>query len=248
MGRLYGSGEVLKKKTGKYLLFSPKNLFEAVRDQGATPYFNRNNQLVMDRNPQTLKAWNYMVKAKQLGIAGRFTWLNAEMTAGMNKGDFAVVLSAAWARGVIETNSPDTKGLWQAAPMPEGSANMGRSFLTLPKQGKHPQEAYEAIRWLLSPEQHLKVFKNEGNFPSTPSVYQDPTIYDASYPFWQGQKLGRLYGEAAKQVKSSYKGARYRVVDVVVGKEIDLVINTNKVPDKAWKDILRQVQMVLERG
>ncbi|WP_240511907.1 ABC transporter substrate-binding protein [Paludifilum halophilum] len=242
------AGIQLKRETGKYMISSPWHFFMAVRDQGDHPYFNRKNQLVLGTDPQTKKAWNLMIEVKEKEIAGTYGDGTPEEGAALNKGDVSTVLSAAWKKGHIESNAPDAKGKWRAALMPEGTANMAGSFLTLPKQGKHPEEAYQAIQWLLAPEQQLDIFEDEGNFPSTPSVYDDPAIHDTSYEYWGGQKMGRLFAKAAKRAKANYMGPEYRAVDSLVEEQIDLIIHSDKDPKQAWKDLLERVQNQLKRG
>ena len=88
----------------------------------------------------------------------------------------------------IETNAKDASGKWDVSAIPGGSGNMGGSHLTVPKQGKHPKEAADLLKWLTAPEQQAKVFKATGNFPSLPKLYDDPSIKNFSKPFFNDAK------------------------------------------------------------
>ena len=74
--------------------------------------------------------------------------------------------------GYIQGQAPKTRGKWDIAAVPGGGGNWGGSFLTVPKQCKHAQEAYDLIKFLTSPASEAYVFKQTGNLPSQPALYK----------------------------------------------------------------------------
>lgn len=243
------AGKVLKEKTGADILSNPYELYGAIRDQGDQLYFDNEDNLIIDSNPQIKRALEYYKKAREMGIAGAYDQKNAlqEYSAALNSGKIATYISAAWGRGHVETRAPDTKGKWRAAKVPEGTGNMGGSFLLIPKQSKHAKEAYEAISWLLAPEQQLEVFKLSGNFPSTPSVYGDKAFTEQGYEFWGNQKLGVLFSEVAKDVKVQRKGPDYQTVETIISDGMQAVaVDKNKDPEKEFWDLVEKAKAKLK--
>ena len=243
------AGKVLKEKTGADILSNPYELYGAIRDQGDQLYFDNEDNLIIDSNPQIKRALEYYKKAREMGIAGAYDQKNAlqEYSAALNSGKIATYISAAWGRGHVETRAPDTKGKWRAAKVPEGTGNMGGSFLLIPKQSKHAKEAYEAISWLLAPEQQLEVFKLSGNFPSTPSVYGDKAFTEQGYEFWGNQKLGVLFSEVAKDVKVQRKGPDYQTVETIISDGMQAVaVDKNKDPEKEFGDLVENAKAKLK--
>lgn len=243
------AGKVLKEKTGADILSNPYELYGAIRDQGDQLYFDNEDNLIIESNPQIKRALEYYKKAREMGIAGAYDQKNAlqEYSAALNSGKIATYISAAWGRGHVETRAPDTKGKWRAAKVPEGTGNMGGSFLLIPKQSKNAKEAYEAISWLLAPEQQLEVFKLSGNFPSTPSVYGDKAFTEQGYEFWGNQKLGVLFSEVAKDVKVQRKGPDYQTVETMISDGMQAVaVDKNKDPEKEFWDLVEKAKAKLK--
>lgn len=243
------AGKTLKEKTGASILSNPYELYGAIRDQGNELYFDKDENLTMDSNPQIKKALDYYKKAREMGIAGAYDQKNAlqEYSAALNSGKIATYISAAWGKGHVETRAPDTKGKWRAAKIPEGTGNMGGSFLLIPKETKNAKEAYTAISWMLSPQQQLEVFKISGNFPSTPSVYGDKAFTEAGYEFWGNQKLGILFSEVAKDVKVQRKGPFYQTVEDIISDGMQAVtVDKTKDPDKEFAALIEKAKTKLK--
>ncbi|ALS29829.1 bacterial extracellular solute-binding protein [Paenibacillus sp. 32O-W] len=243
------AGKVLKEKTGADILSNPYELYGAIRDQGDQLYFDEEDRLIIEENPQIKKALSYYIKAREMGIAGAYDQKNAlpEYSAALNSGKIATYISAAWGRGHVETRAPDTKGKWRAAKIPEGTGNMGGSFLLIPKETKHAKEAYKAISWLLAPEQQLEVAKLTGNFPSTPSVYGDELFTNQGFEFWGGQKLGVLFAEVAKDVKVQRKGPNYQTVEDIISDGMQAVtVDKSKDPETEFWALVEKAKTKLQ--
>jgi cellobiose transport system substrate-binding protein len=243
------AGKTLKEKTGVDILSNPYELYGAIRDQGDELYFDNDDNLIIDKNPQIRKALDYYKKARELGIAGAYDQKNAlqEYSAALNSGKIATYISAAWGRGHVETRAPDTAGKWRAAKIPEGTGNMGGSFLLIPKESKNAEQAYTAIKWLVAPEQQLEIAKLTGNFPSTPSVYGDKTFTETGFEFWGNQKLGVLFSEVAKDVKVQRKGANYQTVEDIITDGMQAVtVSKSKDPETEFWALIEKAKARLK--
>src|SRR5690606_12488567 len=104
----------------------------------------------------------------------------------------------AWMTAYIEAQAPDASGKWDIAAVPGGAGNMGGSHLVLPKQGEHPEVAADLVKFLLSAENQIAVFKDKGNFPSLPKLYEDPAVLQFSKPFFNDAPMGQMFAEAAE--------------------------------------------------
>ncbi|PDO10661.1 MAG: hypothetical protein BLM47_06095 [Candidatus Reconcilbacillus cellulovorans] len=240
-------GKTIKAKTGKPMIDAANSAYDVIKGQLTEHYFDKNGNLIVETNPGIRRAYDLAVKMAQEGLTAKIAQWSPEWSAGMNKGDFAVQLAPAWMMSFMQTNAPDSKGKWDVALMPEGSGNWGGSFLTIPKESKHPKEAFELISWLLAPEQQLALFKKNGNFPSTPSVYDDPAIKDFKNPFFNNAPVGQIYSEAAKKVVPVYYGPDYITVDTPIKNAITAVERNNRNPDEEWKKAIEEIKRALKK-
>ncbi|CAM4460043.1 ABC transporter substrate-binding protein [Paenibacillus tarimensis] len=240
-------GKTVKEATGKPMVDSILSVFDVVKGQKNEHYFDSKGELIAGTNPEMKKAYDFAVRVAQEGLSANIAQWTPEWGAGMNNGDFAVMLSPAWMMGFMKGNAPDSAGKWNVIQMPEGSGNWGGSFLTLPKQGKNAEEAYKLISWLLSPEMQLENFKTNGNFPSTPSIYDSEEIQTFSDPFFSDAPVGKIYAEAAQKVVPVYYGPSYVIANTPITNALGEVQNNNADPEAMWKDAITQIERELRR-
>lgn len=147
----------------------------------------------------------------------------------------------------IKNDAPDTSGLWDIALMPEGSGNWGGSFLTVPKQSDHPEEAYEFITWLMSPENQLDIFKENGNFPSTPGIYDDPAVQELDDEFFIRKDIGAIYAEAATLVQDVYRAPMTAPINTIMQDALGSIADGVSTPEAAWDKALEEVDRQVSR-
>jgi cellobiose transport system substrate-binding protein len=240
-------GKTIKAKTGKPMLDAANSVYNVVLGQASEQYLNENGELIADKNPAVKRAYDIATKMAQDGLTAKIAQWSPEWGAGMNNGDFAVQMAPAWMMGFMKGNAPDSAGKWDAAAMPEGSGNWGGSFLAVPKESKHPEEAYKLIAHILSPEKQLELFKSNGNFPSTPAIYDDEAIQSFTDDFFSGAPVGKIFAEAAKKVTPVYYGPKYTIVNVPIGNAISEVERNNANPEDAWKAAIEQINRDLRQ-
>lgn len=139
-------------------------------------------------------------------------WVNA-----FQKDGFATMLCPAWMLGVIEGNAKGVTG-WDVAPVfPGGGGNWGGSYLTVPAQGAHTEEAKELAAWLTAPEQQIKAFKAKGTFPSQVQALDSTELKDTTNEFFNNAPVGQIFSEMAKKVTiQPYKGPNFFAITQVV--------------------------------
>jgi cellobiose transport system substrate-binding protein len=240
------AGEKYVAATGKPFVdnASTSVFFQAV-NQGTERYYDENRERSYDKNPQVKAAFDLALKVHASGITSKITSWSPGWTAGMSKGDFAVIAAPSWMLNAIRTNAPKTSGKWDVAAIPVGSGNWGGSYLAIPKRAKNAEAAWNYIKEMQSPEGQLDNFLSKGNLPTTPSVYTDPRLLEKTDPFFSGAPYGKIYTESVVNIKPFYIGPD----DATIGSElINAVISVEQgklAPDKAWNTALTNVKNAL---
>lgn len=242
-------GKQFTDKTGIAFVDLTDLLFNALRDQSKDEiYFSKaDNSFIGDQNPQIKKAYDMTVKAIQEGWMGKTALWSPEWGAATNEGKFAVMLAPAWMKGSITGNAPDTAGKWKVTQVPEGSGNWGGSFITLPKEGKHPKEAYQFISWLVSKENQLKSFKTNGLMPSIPALYTDEAFNEPD-EFFSGQAIAAEYAKAAQNVRPVYYGPLHDTTDSYYKNALRNILERKADPQAEWDSVIKQAKDLAKRS
>jgi len=227
---------------GDYFFESSGNMFRAMVEQADEGVYDREDNLVVESNPAIGDAWDLTVEAIGAGMSNRLQAWTPEWNAGFNEGTFATIICPAWMTSYIETNAPDSAGLWDIATVPGGAGNMGGSHLVLPAQGDHPEEAYAFIEWLTAPEQQLKVFESTGNFPSTPGLYEDEALTGLTKPYFNDAPVGQIFTAAAQAVQPQYQGPLQGDVLATIGQGLGRIEDGSQTPDEAWTQVLADLE------
>ena len=105
-----------------------------------------------------------------------------------------------WMLGVIEGNADGVEGWDIANAFPGGGGNWGGSYLTVPAQGDHIEEAKALAAWLTAPEQQIKAFEAKGTFPSQVDALDDPALTGSTNAFFNDAPTGEILAERAEAV------------------------------------------------
>jgi cellobiose transport system substrate-binding protein len=147
-------------------------------------------------------------------------------------------------RGWIQQNAPATRGQWDVATVPGGAGNWGGSWLTVPKQSAHPAEAYALASWLTEPEQQLRVFRETGNMPSLPELYDDPAVTGFRNPFFRNAPVGQIFSSAAKRAPTQYLGVHNAAVRTIMEDHLGRVEIGELTADQAWQQAVTAARAV----
>ncbi|MDA1367450.1 ABC transporter substrate-binding protein [Glycomyces algeriensis] len=227
---------------GGYFFESSGNMFRAMVEQADEGVYDREDNLVVESNPAIGEAWDLTVEAIEAGMSNRLQAWTPEWNAGFNEGTFATIICPAWMTSYIETNAPDSVGLWDIATVPGGAGNMGGSHLVLPAAGEHPQEAYAFLEWLTAPEQQLKVFESTGNFPSTPALYEDPALTGMTKAYFNDAPVGQIFTAAAQAVEPQYQGPLQGDVLATIGQGLGRIEDGSQTPEEAWSQVVSDLE------
>lgn len=227
---------------GSYFFESSGNMFRAMVEQAPVGVYDRDDNIIADTSEDVQHAWDLTVEAIEAGMSNALAAWSPEWTAAFGQGTFATIICPAWMTAFIESNAPDASGLWDVAAVPGGSGNMGGSHLVLPAQGENAEAAYALIEWLTAPEQQLKVFKETGNFPSTPELYDDTELTGFSKEYFNNAPVGEIFTAAAQQVEPQYQGPLQGDVLATIGQGLGRIEEGAETPEEAWDRVLTDLE------
>lgn len=244
---LLESGKTVRRKTGKAMFDNLTNVYRSGISQLDTLYFDKQtDQFIADQNPGVKKVWANTAEAAANQLSAGIPSWTPEWEVGANTGEFAVILAPAWMMGFIKENAPYSAGKWDITRLPEGSGNWGGSFLTMPKEGRHPKESFQLIQWLTAPEQQLETFIHNGNFPSTPAVFDNKQIKQLRDEFFNGAPVGEIYSQAAKSIKPVYEGRFLRTASEAFNEAVQKLETQSATPEQAWREAIIQIEQSLQ--
>ncbi|WP_219834189.1 ABC transporter substrate-binding protein [Paenibacillus sp. R14(2021)] len=218
------------------------DIFRSLIGQNSTGLFDQDGKFIGDQAP-IKSAWDASVKAYQAGLTFPFS-NDSEKNAAMNNNKVSSFTGASWAVGDLIGAAPDTKGKWNIAYPPGGVGNQGGSFMGVLKSSEHQKEAYEVIKFLVSPENLMVGYKEFGNYPSTPEIYTKPDMVNKN-EFFGGQDLSPVFADAAKDVKVAHTDARDDMVLNVLVESLGFVDTKKADPEKAWTDAQEKIKRQL---
>ncbi|MEM7033979.1 MAG: extracellular solute-binding protein [Chloroflexota bacterium] len=175
-------------------------------------------------------------RARKEGVDADIGWWGAEWSAGMQDNAFAGMVIAAWMQGGLTRDHPQTVGHWRIVHAPEANYNWGGSFMAIPIQGEHKQEAWEFVEWTLATaEGQNMLFEATGIFPAYKPAWEDP-IYDEPVEFFGGQPAYRVWSEIGDNIEAIFRTPNDLQLDDIVGAELTKVLKEDKDPTIAAQD------------
>ena len=230
--------------TGTRFFDSGSNVFNAMVGQLNPAYYNGEGKPIVESNRAVKQAWSLTMDAVRQGLSAGLAAFSNEWNTGFKRGSFATVTCPAWMMGYIQGQAPATKGKWDIAAVPGGGGNWGGSFLAVPKQSDHPEEAYELIEFLTSPSSQAYVFKQTGNLPSQPALYASKAVANFKNPFFNNAPVGKIFTTSAKKLKPQVTGPNQGDIQTAVSRAIERVEQKKQSPDDSWKQFLKDVKSV----
>lgn len=227
---------------------SAGSIYTAMLNQAPENYFSQtDDSFIAEHNPNVRTAFFLAGGIGAKGETASVTPYTQPWTAAIKQGSFATIACPAWLLTQIkEAGGAGNSGKWDVTTIPGASGNQGGSFLTIPKQGEHPQEAYDLSRWLTAPEQQKKLFLGAGILPSEPVVYKDPQVVGKTDPYFSDAPVGQLFAASADTLRPNYRGLRDADVRPEFGRALGRIEEKKQTVEQAWPDALQQARGVLK--
>ncbi|HWS31963.1 MAG TPA: extracellular solute-binding protein [Actinoplanes sp.] len=217
-------------------------LYNAVIGQAPQGFYSEDNTIVVGTNPEVRKAWDLVVQAIQANLSARLLESSPEWNNGFAKGQFATIACPAWMMAKIKDQSKAYAGKWDIASIPGGGGNWGGSYLTIPKQSEHAEEAKQLANWLTAPEQQARIFTSSGLLPSIPALYDKPEIAQYKDPFFNDAPVGTIFTTAAKQLKPQYQGPRTGDIQTTIRDGLVRIEQGKQSSDESWTQTVSDVE------
>ena len=240
------TGKRFQKHAPKGVSFfdSGSNVYNAMIGQLNPAYYNAKGKVIVSSNPKVKAAYALTIKAIQAHESAGLAAFSNEWHTGYKKATFATVTCPAWMMGYIQGQAPKSKGKWDIAAVPGGGGNWGGSFLTVPKQGSHPKEAYDLAKFLTSPASEAYIFKQTGNLPSQPKLLKSKAVLAFKNPFFNNAPVGKIFGTSALKLKPQILGPHQGDIQTASTNAIQRVEQHKQSPAKSWKQFLKDVKAV----
>lgn len=239
----FATGEDFIKKVPDTAWYdSSGGLAQAMLNQVQNPFETDDNTVDVE-NPDLEAVYDTVTGNIAKGLSTKLPQWGDDWTASFQNDGFATMACPGWMLGVIEGNAEGVKGWDIANVFPGGGGNWGGSFLTVPAQGEHTEQAKEVAAWLTAPEQQVKAFAAKGTFPSQVDALESPEITGATNEFFNGAPTGEILADRAKAVTvQPYKGPKYSDILTAFQAAITRVDDGSKDPDASWEQFLADVK------
>jgi cellobiose transport system substrate-binding protein len=238
------AGVTLRKTFPKsYFINNITSIFGVVVGQGDHRFIDESNKFIGHQD-HIRKAWDTAVKAYTAGVDAKIN--DDSWNAAVGNGTLATEVGAAWHALDIEQAGPATKGKWRVAAGPAAGANIGGSFLAVPKDGPDHDLAFQVIEWILSPENQARGFTDAALFPSTPASYKLPALTGPD-EFFGGQATIGVFSASAEKTPHAYEAPADAAVGAPYYNELINIETKGKKPDAAWRDAVKAAKQIAER-
>ena len=232
--------EFVEKVPGTAWYDSSGGTAQAMINQVEYAYEDAENNVIAAENSEVQDVFETVTSNKDLGT-GTTQW-SEDWTKGFQNDGFATMACPGWMLGVIEGNASGVEGWDIADVFPGGGGNWGGSYLLVPTQSEHPEEAKALAAWLTAPEQQIKAFQSKGTFPSQVEALEDPALTGATNAFFNDAPTGEILANRAEAVEFlPHKGPRYADINTAFQQAIQRVDEGQESPEEAWDNFLADV-------
>ncbi len=234
----FAAGEAFKAKSSVPWFDSAGAVFQAMINQVPNMYENNDGTPIsLADNTEARKIYDtVLTQSVTNGLSAPLSQWSEDWTNSFQNDGFATMLCPGWMLGVIEGNAAGVKGWDIADTFPGGGGNWGGSFLTVPTQGAHPEEAKALAAWLTAPEQQIKAFKAKGTFPSQVDALKSQDLLGVTNAFFNDAPTGQILANRAAAVTvAPFKGANYFAINQLVQDAITRVaVDKTDDPNSSW--------------
>lgn len=231
--------------TGKAWFDSAGGTYQGAINQVEAAYEDPDSgDIIAADNGEVEDIYNQVLDASATQSAHLGQWSD-DWFAGLSNGAYATMLCPGWMLGVISGNAEGVTGWDVANVFPNGGGNWGGSYLTVPANGAHVEEAQKLADWLTAPEQQIKAFVNAGTFPSQNDAYTDEALTGFVNEYFNDAPVGQIFTDRAKAVTvSPFKGEFYFQVNDAMQKALTRVEDGTQDKQASWDQWVSEVEAI----
>ncbi|KRC62184.1 ABC transporter substrate-binding protein [Agromyces sp. Root81] len=231
--------------TGKAWFDSAGGTYQGMVNQVEAAYEDPDSgEIIATENPDVEDIYNQVLDASAAQSAHLGQWSD-DWFAGLSNGAYATMLCPGWMLGVISGNAEGVTTWDVANVFPAGGGNWGGSYLTVPANGEHVEEAQKLADWLTAPEQQIKAFVNAGTFPSQNEAFTDPALTDYTNEYFNNAPVGQIFTDRANAVTvAPFKGEFYFQVNDAMQKALTRVEDGTQDKQASWDQWVSEVEAI----
>lgn len=238
-------GARYEEATGDAFMDNATSLLTPVRNQLGVTYYDAAGALSLDA---TKPAFDIATSAIDAGLSAGIVQFSDEWDKGLTDGSFAVTLCPVWGMGYMQgvVSESNYQPTWDIADIPGPGGSWGGSFYTIPAQATPAQQsvAWEFLRWLVQPEQQLRVFQATGSLPSQPALYSDSSVTNYDIPFFNEAPVGEILAKAVKELPvMPSQNPKTGTVEATVEQVLDEVQAGTVSSADAWAVVLEAAKL-----
>ena len=243
------TGARIKAATGSYLMAHARDMKDIVIRAGIQPgeglYFDEQSRVLVT-SPRFVRAFELARQVRQQKLDARVGAWSNEWSEGFKRGTIATQMTGAWLAGHLNNwLAPQSKGLWRAAPLPEGAlAAYGGTFFAIARgaPAAHKALAWEFIQFMtLNRDLQLAAFKSQDAFPALIETFDDP-FFEQPIAFLGGQAARVGWRADARRITAVAVHKQDAFAGEVIDTELDKVLDRGKDIPTALADAARLLQ------
>jgi cellobiose transport system substrate-binding protein len=223
---------------------SAGEVYNAMVNQMPNAYEQEDGTVVATSNPEVREAYDMVTQASADGLSAHLGQWSDDWTSSFQTDGFATMPCPSWMLGVIEGNASGVEGWDIANTFPGGGGNWGGSYLTVPTQSEHPEEAKALAAWLTAPEQQIKAFVAKGTFPSQQEALSSSELTSVTNTFFADAPTGEIFADRAEAVTVvPFKGPKFSAINDAMQQAIARVdIDKTDDADASWQKFVSDVE------
>ncbi|MEN2740260.1 sugar ABC transporter substrate-binding protein [Microbacterium sp. X-17] len=157
--------------------------------------------------------WNQLLQG---GLLAPIPAWSDDWYKALGNGTIASIVLGAWMPGVLQGSVPQASGDWAVAPVPTydgkpATSESGGGAQAVTKQSQNPALAAGFLKWLNNSDASLKIFTDQGGFPSTKAQLTSPDFLNYQSTYFGGQKINQVLSQAAQDVVPGWQYLPYQV-------------------------------------
>ncbi|GAA5105346.1 extracellular solute-binding protein [Alloalcanivorax gelatiniphagus] len=238
----FAAGEQLTKELPETKWFdSSGSIAQAMLNQTQFPFQTEDNAVEVN-NPELQNVWK-TVTSKVETLSPRVVQWEEDWEANFANDGFATIPCPGWMFSNVKSAAPDVEGWDFVDAFPGGGGNWGGSYLAVPMQSEHQEEAKELANWLTDTEQQLAAFEAAGNYPANVGAQESLAEENITDPYFNDAPTAQILANRAAAVEPGhpYKGDKY---SDILGLFLTAIqrVDEGISPDESWATFEQAVE------
>jgi cellobiose transport system substrate-binding protein len=238
----FATGEQFKKKMPKTAWYDSSGaIAQAMLNQVEYPFQTKDQKIDVD-NPELREVYDTVAQYAPTQSTKVEQW-GEDWTANFTNDGFATIPCPGWMFANIKDSAPEVKGWDIVDAFPGGGGNWGGSYLAVPAQSEHQDEAKEFANYLTTAESQVAASKVAGNFPANLEAQTVLADENATDPYFNNAPTSQILASRAEAVPAGvpFKGDKYSDILGLFQQAIRRV-DEGTDPEKSWATFVEGVE------